>query len=84
MRPYALAGLGRHEQVPVREAADRYAESGVDPYHLRTVAQLRQFFTGLEMVEPGLVPVERWRPHETDVGTAAEHTGDHGGLARKP
>jgi ubiquinone/menaquinone biosynthesis C-methylase UbiE len=68
----------------VREAADRYAESGVDPYHLRTVAQLREFFTGLEMVEPGLVPVERWRPDETDVGTVAEHTGDHGGLARKP
>jgi SAM-dependent methyltransferase len=67
----------------VREAADRYAETGVDPYHLRTVAQLHEFFTGLEMVEPGLVPVERWRPDATDVGTVAEHTGDHGGLARK-
>ncbi|GAA5136377.1 SAM-dependent methyltransferase [Pseudonocardia adelaidensis] len=68
----------------VREAADRYAESGVDPYHLRTVEQLHEFFTGLEMVEPGLVPVERWRPDGTDVGTVAEHTGDHGGLGRKP
>lgn len=68
----------------VREAADRYAESGVDPYHLRTVAQLGEFFTGLELVEPGLVPVERWRPDETEVGSLAEHTGDHGGLARKP
>jgi hypothetical protein len=68
----------------VREAADRYAESGVDPYHLRTVAQLNEFFTGLELVEPGLVPVELWRPDETEVGTLAEHTGDHGGLARKP
>jgi hypothetical protein len=68
----------------VREAADRYAESGVDPYHLRTVAQLNEFFTGLELVEPGLVPVEMWRPDETEIGTLAEHTGDHGGLARKP
>jgi hypothetical protein len=68
----------------VREAADRYAESGVDPYHLRTVAQLNEFFTGLELVEPGLVPVEMWRPDETEVGTLSEHTGDHGGLARKP
>jgi SAM-dependent methyltransferase len=67
----------------VREAADRYAESGVDPYHLRTVAQLNEFFTGLEFVQPGLVPVELWRPDETEVGTLAEHTGDHGGLARK-
>jgi ubiquinone/menaquinone biosynthesis C-methylase UbiE len=68
----------------VREAADKYAESGVDPYHLRTVAQLSKFFTGLEMVEPGLVPVERWCPDKAEVGTVAEHTGDHGGLARKP
>jgi hypothetical protein len=38
-------------------------------------------FTGLEMVEPGLVPVERWHPDDTE---GEEHTGDHGGLARKP
>jgi hypothetical protein len=68
----------------VREAADRYAESGVDPYHLRNVAQLAEFFTGLELVEPGLVPVEMWRPEEAELGALAEHTGDHGGLARKP
>jgi hypothetical protein len=68
----------------VREAADKYAESGANPYHLRTVAQLGEFFTGLEMVEPGLVPVERWRPDLAEVGTVAEHTGDHGGLGRKP
>ncbi|MFW6691422.1 SAM-dependent methyltransferase [Streptomyces sp. MAR4 CNX-425] len=67
----------------VREAADKYAESGVDPYHLRTVAQLHEFFTGLELLEPGLVPVEDWRPDDSAVGTAG-HTGDHGGLARKP
>jgi hypothetical protein len=68
----------------VRTAADEYARSGVDPYHLRTVEQLNEFFTGLELVEPGVVPVERWRPVPTDVGTVAALTGDHAGLARKP
>jgi hypothetical protein len=68
----------------VREAADRYAESGVDPYHLRTVAQLREFFTGLDPVDPGVTPVELWRPEPADVGGDADRTGYHGGLARKP
>jgi hypothetical protein len=68
----------------VRTAAERYAESGVDPYHLRTTAQLGEFFAGLEPVDPGLVPVELWRPDATEIGEHAEHTGDHGGLARKP
>ena len=51
------------------------------PYHLRSVPQLHEFFTGLELVGPGLVPVELWRPDPTTVGTLAEHTGDHAGLA---
>ena len=45
---------------------------------------MREYFTGLEMVEPGVVPVELWRPDGADAGNAAEHTGDHGGLASKP
>ncbi|MGW6461900.1 SAM-dependent methyltransferase [Streptomyces sp. NPDC055078] len=68
----------------VRTAADKYAKSGADAYHLRTVAQLHEYFTGLELVEPGLVPVEDWRPDEPQVGSVDERTGDHGGLARKP
>ncbi|OZM83060.1 SAM-dependent methyltransferase [Pseudonocardia sp. MH-G8] len=69
----------------VREAADNYAKSGVDPYHLRTVAQLGEYFAGLDLVEPGVVPVEQWRPGAVELGaTHAEHTGDHGGLGRKP
>ena len=68
----------------VHEAADDHAQSGVDPYHLRTVAQLGEYFRGLGSVEPGVVPVERWRPGPVDVGAVAEHTGDHGGLGRNP
>jgi hypothetical protein len=68
----------------VREAADRYAESGANPYHLRTVEQVSEYFTGLKMVEPGVVPVELWRPDGTAADGGPEHTGDHGGLGRKP
>ena len=40
------------------------AELGIAalPYHLRSTDRLAQFFEGLELVEPGLVPVTRWRP----------------------
>ncbi|HEU4349919.1 MAG TPA: SAM-dependent methyltransferase, partial [Actinoplanes sp.] len=31
-------------------------------YHLRSPAQLETFLTGLEVLEPGLVPCNRWRP----------------------
>ncbi len=34
---------------------------------LRTHEQINRFFDGLEMVEPGLVPVNRWRPDVGDV-----------------
>ena len=34
---------------------------------LRTHAEISRFFDGLEMVEPGLVPVNRWRPPPDDI-----------------
>jgi hypothetical protein len=37
-------------------------------YGFRSEADVRRFFDGLELVPPGLVPVEDWRP---DPGTAA-------------
>jgi hypothetical protein len=51
---------------------------------LRDRAQVTRFFDGLEILEPGVVPVDRWRPPE---GTAApaEHlaTPIHGGVGLK-
>jgi S-adenosyl methyltransferase len=41
-----------------------------------------RFFTGLELVEPGLVQVHQWRPDRTDADIADGPTA-HGGLARK-
>ncbi|WP_121717084.1 SAM-dependent methyltransferase [Streptomyces sp. E5N91] len=63
-------------------AQDGYNESGAAPYILRTVDQITAFFDGLELVEPGVVPVTRWRPDADteDPGLI----GEHGGLARKP
>jgi SAM-dependent methyltransferase len=49
----------------------------------RSFADTDRFFTGLELVEPGLVPLPEWRP---DLGPAQD-TGQsyaYGGVARKP
>ncbi|KOX26681.1 MULTISPECIES: SAM-dependent methyltransferase [Streptomyces] len=63
-------------------AQDAYNESGAAPYVLRTVDRITAFFDGLELLEPGVVPVTLWRP---EAGTGdPEPIGEHGGLARKP
>ncbi|MFE2050531.1 SAM-dependent methyltransferase [Streptomyces sp. NPDC059459] len=63
------------------QAQDAYNESGAAPYVLRTVEQITAYFDGLELVDPGVVPVTQWRP---DAGSPApEPIGEHGGLARK-
>ncbi|MEU8179398.1 SAM-dependent methyltransferase [Micromonospora sp. NPDC049047] len=45
----------------VIESHRQYNESGALPYHLREVADFTAFFDGLDLVEPGVVPLGHWR-----------------------
>jgi hypothetical protein len=63
-------------------AQDAYNDSGAVPYNLRTVDQITAFFDGLDLLEPGVVPVTLWRPEPASPAPAP--VGEHGGLARKP
>jgi len=67
------------------EAQQGYNQSGAVPYHLRSPAQIAGFFDGLELVEPGVVSVPRWRPDpaEGSGGLPAE-VDAFGGVGRKP
>ena len=49
----------------------------------RSLADTQPFFAGLELVEPGLVPLPAWRP---DPGTEQDprRVSAYGGVARKP
>ncbi|MGH3941090.1 MAG: SAM-dependent methyltransferase [Pseudonocardiaceae bacterium] len=58
------------------------AEHG-DPYRLRTPEQIARFFHGLELLEPGVVSVSRWRCDATPWGLPAE-VDALCGVARKP
>jgi O-methyltransferase involved in polyketide biosynthesis len=51
-------------------AIQRYVEAGGVAYHLRTPEQIEGFFAGLELVEPGVVPVSQWRPPPSPVEEA--------------
>jgi len=46
----------------LEEALRTYEASGAVPYRTRSVEQFASYFDGLELVEPGLVLVDDWRP----------------------
>ena len=59
-----------------------YNERVSTPQTLRTRDQVARFFTGLELVEPGLVQVHQWRPDPGDFAPEGVVSA-HGGVARK-
>ncbi|GAA2388999.1 SAM-dependent methyltransferase [Streptomyces glaucosporus] len=74
------------------ERSDRIVEvwnaSGNAPLVLRSPERIAAFFDGLELVEPGVVPCNRWRPDPAPgggPGKAAEEDVDaFCGVGRKP
>jgi hypothetical protein len=66
----------------VTEAASRFNQLGPAKATLRTRAEIRRFFDGLELLEPGLVQVHQWRPGLAAPGHNQEAAG-YCGLARK-
>ena len=66
----------------VTEAASRFNQLAQAKATLRTRAEILRFFDGLELLEPGLVQVHRWRPGMAVPGDNREAAG-YCGLARK-
>jgi O-methyltransferase involved in polyketide biosynthesis len=58
-------------------------QAGSLAYHLRKPDEIAQFFTGLELVEPGVVSCSLWRPRNGDLGTAVA-VDEFCGVGRKP
>ncbi|GAA5077921.1 hypothetical protein HNP84_003986 [Thermocatellispora tengchongensis] len=56
--------------------------SGAIPYTPRSPEMIERFFTGLELLEPGVVSVPLWRPDPNPWGTASE-VACYGGVALK-
>ena len=67
-----------------QEAQRRYNERVATPQTLRDRVGVARFFTGLDLVEPGLVQVHQWHPDPgADGDLPADFASAHGGLARK-
>ncbi|MHA6621980.1 SAM-dependent methyltransferase [Pseudonocardia sp. DLS-67] len=64
------------------EMVRQWNESGENPRVNRTPERIARFFDGLEIVEPGVVSVSRWRPGPVDVGAVPE-VDDFGGVGIK-
>jgi hypothetical protein len=69
------------EDEAFNRAQAGYDETGAVPYKLWTPAELAGFFDGLELVEPGLVPIPLWRPEAGDDPKALPTLA---GVGRKP
>lgn len=72
-------------QDQVEQARTLYRSTG-NPVSIRTYGQVERFFAGLDLVEPGLVYVSRWRPESADdlFIDAPASSGYYGGVGRKP
>jgi len=53
-------------------------------YHLRRPEELARFLEGLEVLEPGLVPCNTWRPDPGATGDDLREVDEFGAVARKP
>jgi S-adenosyl methyltransferase len=64
--------------------AEVYRRTGVT-LQVRSRAEIERFFTGLEMIEPGVQVLPAWRP-DGDAGAPPTdvQVSVYGGLARKP
>jgi hypothetical protein len=68
----------------VAEGVQRYNAQAAAPVAARTQAEVCRFFAGLELIEPGIVQVHRWRrPGTGDLGSG-RNLAIYAGVGPKP
>jgi len=61
--------------------AETYTRHGV-PMYLRSRAEVAELFSGFELIEPGVVPMDRWRPGPEDAPAGPEEVNMFAGVGR--
>ncbi len=69
------------EMEQVAEGRRRFNRMARETQQHRTNAEVRRFFDGFELIEPGVVQVQRWHPSELE---ARANSTMWCGVARKP
>ncbi|MER7363260.1 SAM-dependent methyltransferase [Nonomuraea wenchangensis] len=68
-----------------RAGADKYAHRKASALVVpRTTEQIQQFFDGFELIEPGLVHLDQWRPTEDMINAGADDRFVLCAVGRKP
>ncbi|MFI6101439.1 SAM-dependent methyltransferase [Lentzea sp. NPDC051213] len=70
--------LTEEERAEAAQVAQIYSSSD-NQLTMRTHAQVNKFFDGMELLEPGIVAVNDWRPDSFE-----DYTSIYGAVARKP
>jgi hypothetical protein len=79
---YLVVCDGADTNPELNEVMRIWNETANPPYAMRSPAEIASYFDGLELVEPGLVDVTRWRPDpEQATATPLDNLV---GVARKP
>jgi hypothetical protein len=80
----ALTHLTADFNPEVMEASAANLRSNGVGMYLRSGAEVERFFTGLDLVEPGVRSVNRWRPDPDTPEVDDADVSVYAGLARKP
>ncbi|WP_026412533.1 SAM-dependent methyltransferase [Actinomadura oligospora] len=67
-----------------REAEQVYDRHAAASLHTRTAAEVARFFTGTDLLDPGLVYTADWRPSPDAPPASPSEAGMYGAIARKP
>jgi hypothetical protein len=63
-------------------AIEQYRDEGGVPYNVRSHEEIAGFFEGLELIEPGVVPIPQWRPEASRFAGPSD-VAERGGVGRK-
>ncbi|MGW5381914.1 SAM-dependent methyltransferase [Nocardia sp. NPDC003963] len=80
---YLILWDGTDDSAAYVTLCRNYTDSGGVPYIPRPHSEIRAAFDGLELVEPGVVPIDQWRPDGTDA-VGDRPLSAYGGVGRKP
>jgi S-adenosyl methyltransferase len=80
---YLVIADGSNTSAAGNAAQAAYNRRSPAPYHLRSPAEIASYFSGLELLEPGVVSCSAWRPDPIDEDDSDE-VPVYCAVARKP
>jgi hypothetical protein len=81
---YLALSDGTDTNPELNQAIAVYNQNSASSYHLRSPNRIAGYFTGLDLVPPGVVTTSRWRPDVRDAEEEPREIDAICGVGRKP